>query len=89
MFGHRQHSIRIGDRVRSYDLPGVSSSDYFTGTVIGSCTLAGLPRFIIESVSLTIHGQEEPCHRVFYAPAQCVVNEQDSTRLPAGLHRVA
>lgn len=89
MFHHRQHSIRVGDRVRSYDLPGVSDQDFITGIVVGSCVLASIPRFIIESVSLTVHGQEEPCFRTFYAPAQCVVNEQDFTRTRTELHHVA
>lgn len=88
MFRHRHHSIRVGDRVRSYDLPGLSDQDYVTGTVTGHCLLAGLPRFIIQSVSVTVHGQEEPCTRVFYAPAHCVVGEED-LRDPPPLHHVA
>ncbi len=77
MFRHRHPVIQIGDRVRSYDLPGLSDQDYVCGTVTGHCLLAGIPRFIIQSMSLTIHGQEEPCRRVFYAPVQCVVSELD------------
>lgn len=89
MFRHRLHSIRIGDRVRSYDLPGVSDIDFITGIVVDSCILAGLPRFIIESTSLTIHGQEEPCRRTFYAPTQCVVKEEDLIHPPAEIRHVA
>jgi hypothetical protein len=89
MFRHRLHPIDIGTKVRSYDFPGVSDADFITGTVVGRCILAGLPRFIIESVSLTIHGQEEPCLRVFYAPAHCVINELDLTEPLHELHRVA
>lgn len=88
MFRHRHHVIQVGDRVRSYDLPGLSDRDYVSGTVTGHCLLAGIPRVIIQSASLTVHGQEEPCLRIFYAPVHSVVSEQDPG-VPPDLHRVA
>jgi hypothetical protein len=89
MFRHLHHPIQIGTRVRSYELPGVSDADFITGTVVGRCTMANLPRFIIESISLTIHGQEEPCVRIFYEPIQSVVSEQDLAEPTRTLNRVA
>lgn len=77
MFRHCHPVIQVGDHVRSYDLPGLSDQDFVSGTVTGHCLLAGIPRVIIQSVSLTIHGQEEPCLRTFYAPAHSVVCEED------------
>jgi hypothetical protein len=68
-----QKAIVIGDRVRSYLLPGVSTSDFITGVVIGTSVLAGLPRFVIRAQALTIHGQEDVCRRTFQEPVDCVV----------------
>lgn len=79
-------SILIGDHVRSYILPGCSDSDYITGTVVGSCAIAGEPRLIVKAVSRTTHGQEDPCTRLFFEPPGCVV---PAGALKPTLHRVA
>ncbi len=88
MFRPRHEAIRIGDRVRSYDLPGLSDQDFISGIVVGTCLLAGIPRFIIQSETQTVHGQEDPCSRTFFAPAHSVVNERDLEDRPI-LHHVA
>lgn len=89
MFHFRHHPIRIGDRVLSYELPGISDQDYIMGRVVGTCVLAGIPRFMIESESLTVHGQADPCRRTYFAPVSCVVSVTDHARIASDLHRVA
>jgi hypothetical protein len=89
MAQRRHQSILIGDRVRSYVLPGMSDHDYITGIVVGYCQIAGLPRLIIESESRTTRGQEEPCRRQFLEPLDGIAEVSSAPRPPQKLHWVA
>jgi hypothetical protein len=89
MAQRRHQPILIGDRVRSYVLPGMSDHDYITGTVVGYCQIAGLPRLIVESESRTTHGQEEPCRRTFLEPLDGIAEVRSAPRPPLTFHQVA
>ena len=89
MAQRRQQSILIGDRVRSYALPGLSEHDFITGIVVGYCQIAGLPRLIVESESRTTHGQEDPCRRKFLEPLDGIASVRSVPGQPLKLHQVA
>lgn len=85
----RQPPLLIGDRVRSYALPGVSDSDYITGIVMGTCEIGGLPRVIVESVSRVTRGQADPCRRIFFEPREGIVFLGKAQAFLGVMHRVA
>jgi hypothetical protein len=84
-----QQSILIGDCVRSYAWPGLSDCEYITGTVVGYCQIAGLPRLIIEAESRTIRGQLDPCRRRFLEPLDGVTKISGVPQHPLKRHSIA
>jgi hypothetical protein len=49
--------IKIGDKVRSYDFPGVRDDCYMEGTVIGFTEIEGCNRYIIATDRYVLEGK--------------------------------